>query len=174
MSHKHDKGWNLLFLKTAANQNVEWSWSMNSRHSRQVLNFNVKLGWMAVEHWKHSFQYKHMHSSGIQQVSTSCQECGSASQLQGYWSPFELKQWRSSWFWGGLALWQLEPPESGWEAGFHKCPCLHHLSDWYCSWHMYGANILMSKYRWSPADCSVGCTGVADASVIEQLTNSVH
>lgn len=143
----------------------------------RFLNFNVKLRWMAVEHWKHSFQYKHMHSSGIQQVSTSCQECvGQRLSIKAYWSPFELKQWLSSWFWGGLALWYLESPELGLEGGsFQKCPCLHHLSDWYCSLHMYGANILlMSKYRWSPTDRLVGCTGLEDASVIEQLTNSVH
>lgn len=143
----------------------------------RFLNFNVKLRWMAVEHWKHSFQYKHMHSSGIQQVSTSCQECvGQRLSFKAYWSPFELKQWLWSWFWGGLALRYLESPGLGLEAGScQKCPCSHHLSDWYCSWHMYGANILlMSKYRWSPTDRSVGCTGLADASVIEQLTNSVH
>lgn len=142
----------------------------------RFLNFNVKLRWMAVEHWKHSFQYKHMHSSGIQQVSTSCQECGSASQLQGLLKSVWAQAVTLELVLGGLALRYLEAPGLGLEAGsFQKCPCLHHLSDWYCSWHMYGANtLLMSKYRWSPTDRSVGCTGLADASVIEQLTNSVH
>lgn len=41
---------------------------------RLIINFNFKLRWMAVEHRKHTFQYKHMHSNGVQQVETSDQE----------------------------------------------------------------------------------------------------
>lgn len=105
----------------------------------RFLNFNVKLRWMAVEHWKHSFQYKHMHSSGIQQVSTSCQECGSASQLQGLLKSVWAQAVTLELVLGGLALRYLEAPGLGLEAGsFQKCPCLHHLSDRYCSWHVRG------------------------------------
>lgn len=32
---------------------------------RLIINFNFKLRWMAVEHRKHTFQYKHMHSDGV-------------------------------------------------------------------------------------------------------------
>lgn len=41
---------------------------------RLIINFYFKLRWMAVEHRKHTFQYKHMHSNGVQLAEIGNQE----------------------------------------------------------------------------------------------------